>query len=448
MQKLKFYYLLVILFVSLASDAQVTLHSASINFLQSNDSYTFSMNGLLDGKNTFTYPNYRAFEPMQKIKITNKSNITLRNPRITFNNKKNWYDINGLTTECFSEAITSKEKALNLWKFMRNNTLHGNEAEYGGETFDPVKLLGSYGYGLCYNRNYSNTFVSQAIHLNSRSYSLRGLHFVSEIDFGDGYMLIDSDVETFYLKSDNTTLASYDDIYTDKHLIRRAHHYGKTVQYNYDNNESFAYAMYGIRKQPNYFGNYQDFHSLDCSLRPNESIEYNWSPAHYYHSFETTHNIDSLDIANGKFIYATNFINASLSELVDTAINCKTYLIGSQKPNIHADSAAEGAQFVLKINSPFVIVNSTVIADFYQQTLNDSILIYFSKDSISWEPIWQSNQTDNYTDSLNLYNQIATLSSTATYFYYLKFKFIGIIAKNSWQKALQLNAGKVLIKGY
>jgi hypothetical protein len=424
MQRSKLFIFLFFLLYAFLSKGQVTSHSTLINFQQSNDTDTIVLNGLLDGKNTFTYPNYKAFEPMENIKIINKSTTKIHNPRITFNSKKNWYDINELTAECFSEAVTPKEKALSLWKFVRNNTLHGVESEYGSETFDPVKLLGTYGYGLCYHRNYSNTFISQGIQANARSYSLRGLHFVSEIDFGDGYMLIDSDVETFYLKSDNTTIASYEDIYTDKNLLRRSHHYGKNVQYNYENNESFGYKMYGVRKQPYYFGNYQDFHSLDYTLRPNESIEYSWLPGQYYHSFETTHNVDSVDIANGKFTYATNFINANLNELIDTALNCQTYLLDSQKPNIHTDSSAISAKFVLKITSPFVIVNSTVKADFYQQTLGDSILIYFSKDSVTWTPVWQSTQTDNFTDSVNLYNQIATLTSTAIYFYYLKFNLI------------------------
>jgi len=403
---------------------QVTSHSILVNFQQSDDSFTFVMNGLLDGENTFTYPNYKTFEPLESLKIINKATTRVHNPRIIFNNKKKWFDINSLTAECFNETFTPKEKALSLWKFVRNNTFHGNESEYGDETFDPIKLFGVYGYGMCYNRNYSNTFIAQGIQANARSYSFRGRHFISEINFGGGYMLIDSDVETFYLKSDNTTLASYEDIYTDKNLIKRVHHYGKRALSDYNVDNSFAYKIYGKRAQAYYFGHYPNFHSLDFLLRPNESIEYSWLPGQYYHSFENIHNVDSNDIANGKFTYATNFTNASLNELIDTAINCQTYLMDAKKPNIHTDSSAINAEFVLKITSPFVIVNSTLKADFYQQTLGDSIRISFSKDSLTWTPVWQSTLLDNYTDSVNLYNQIATLTSTATYFYYLKFNLI------------------------
>lgn len=424
MQNNKSFIFLFFLFYAFAILGQTTFHSSLVNFQQSNDSYTIVMNGLLDGENTLSYPNKKVFEPMVSIKMLNKSNTKVNKPRLTINNKKKWFDITSLTEECFNGAITDKEKALFLWEFMRDNRVHRFESEYGAEITDPIKFLGVYGYGMCYNTNYSNTFIAQGLGSHSRSYSPKGRHFISEIDFGGDYMLIDSDLETFYLKSDNTTLASYEDIYTDKNLIKRVHHYGKDALNSHIIDDSLSYFIYGARAQAYYFGNYQNFHSLDYSLRPNESIEFSWLPGQYYHSFENIHNADSNDIANGKFVYTTNFMNANLSELIDTVLNCQTYLMDSQKPNIHTDSGAINSEFVLKITSPFVILNSTVKADFYQQTLGDSILISFSKDSATWTPVWQSTQLDNYTDSVNLYNQIATLTSTATYSYYLKFNLI------------------------
>jgi hypothetical protein len=96
---------------------------------------------------------------MVSLKLINNSNTTLHKPRLIINKKRNWYDIMSMTQECFDGAITDKEKALNLWGFVKNSRVHRFESEYGSEITDPIKFLGVYGYGMCYNTNYSNTFI-------------------------------------------------------------------------------------------------------------------------------------------------------------------------------------------------------------------------------------------------------------------------------------------------
>src|SRR5690606_39319058 len=83
-------------------------------------------------------------------------------------------------------------------------------------------------------------------------------------------VLLDPDIEVFYLKHDNSTLATYGDVAYDKYLIKRVHHYGKAVGYNVFNGY-VADAVYEPTPAMRYAGLYPDYHTLDLNLRPGES---------------------------------------------------------------------------------------------------------------------------------------------------------------------------------
>ena len=80
------------------------------------------------------------------------------------------------------------------------------------------------------------------------------------------------------------------------------------------------------------------------------------------------------------------------------------------------------ASFVIKVTSPFSIVNGTVKGWFYKLAESDSIEIFFSKDSVNWTRKLVVTGTGNLNDSISLYNDIQPLLSGApTFAYYLKF---------------------------
>ncbi len=79
------------------------------------------MDGYLDGVNTFTYPDVQAFQPMRKLMISNEGQTRVVKPRLVVNGKRNWYDIESIRAEVFDGTTTLKERALAVWKFMRDN---------------------------------------------------------------------------------------------------------------------------------------------------------------------------------------------------------------------------------------------------------------------------------------------------------------------------------------
>lgn len=412
---------------------QVLQRDTSVFFTSSNQERFVLMGGSLDAVNTFTHPSSIAFQPMNSVRISNDGTTTVRRPRVVVNSKRNWFDIDGVRAEAFDGAVTPKEKALALWKFVRDNRLHYNEPDYGLESDDPMKLLGVYGYGICYNISYATAFIAAITPVSGqpyREYAPRDKHSVKDIKFDSIYMLIDPDIEVFYLSRDNERLATYDELLYDKDLIRRTHHYGKSYSFNFRN----AYVADGVYEPTpaRYTGYVTRFHSLDFSLRPGESIEYDWAPAQYYHHRVpwSSHSAPAEDVGNGKFIYATNFVNADLSELLTGYENVMTSEADESIPRIHPVSAGDTAAFVIKVTSPFVMVNAEVQGKFYRNSEDDQLAVLFSKDSINWELVGESASLDRHSNTFSITDNIEPLEAEATYHYYLKFVMLSAASES------------------
>ncbi|MEP2670036.1 MAG: hypothetical protein ABJH04_13625 [Cyclobacteriaceae bacterium] len=430
MTPLRFILPILILKISTTiAQIDATDHAAIISFSQPQDTVSLLMNGNLDGNNTFTYPNVRTFQHMKRVSISNLGDEIVYHPRLVINNERNWFDINSLRNEIFSEATSSKERALSLWSFMKNNRMHYSEPDQGKEIDDPIKLLGVYGYGACYNISYATAFIASKYPYNEipyREYSPRNRHSVKDILFDSTFMLIDPDIEVFYLNHDNKNIATYDVLANDKYLMTRTHHYGKAEQFN-ALNTYVANSVYEADTPANFTGIYRDidFHTLDFQLRPGESLVYNWEPAKYFHhNFIWEPNAPPEDIGNGQFKFETNFTNTDLDNLSNTYNNISTYLEDGLTPNIHPAKTNEPSSFLIKITSPFVIVNGYIDGKFYKENLDDLLQISFSKDSITWNQIWKSNLEGNHKDSITFYNLIQPIGSAAVYNYFLKFEML------------------------
>lgn len=415
--------------------AQHSNRSVKLTFDESNDSAIVAMTGLLDASNTFTYPNSIAFQHMKRVSISNKGNSTVKNPRLIINNKRNWFDINSIREECFAGISTPKDKALAVWKFMRDNRLHYFEPDYGREIDDPVKLLGVYGYGMCYNTSFATASLASGFDYTGQiymEYSPRNRHSVKDIKFDSTFFLLDSDVEVFYLRSDNNNLASYEEIANDHYLIKRTHHYGKGYHYN-SLNSFLSDAIYAPTPPLRYAGLYPSYHTLDFTLRPGEKIEYSWDPAKYYHHYVSwaTHNAPPEAIGNGRFIFTPDFVKGSIDDLLYKHANISVSQGEDEEVSIHPKNVDDSAYFVIKITSPFVIVNSAITGSFFRDTPSDYLAISFSKDSINWESVWQSSGIGEGSDSINLYSHIKPVGSPAVYEYFIKVDLLSTSSPSS-----------------
>ncbi len=403
---------------------QVTIHERQFLLNNSPEYMTITMGGLLDGENTYTESNSLwggiGFEPMISLRISNLGNKRIHSPRLVINNERRWFNFNTFSAEFLTGVQNNKEKALSSWKLMRDNRFHYRTPVGGCEAADPLKSLGIYGYLTCGYASTMMTSIGTGLGYNGRIWHLRYQpqpqrgHAISEIDFGDGYVIVDLDAHVFFVDYDNQTLIGYNEVVADNFLVRRTHFFGKSrllgldmgVMYNQNNSSSGAGNCLG--------------HTLDISLRPGESIIYDWADANLlHHPNSSAPNPIPWHIANSKLVYQPLFETAELYDLLDIYENiCVTNNIG-QSPLIHADSLNGTSYFEIKVESPFVMLDGSIKIHGFQGTLQDTLKLEFSLDRNNWNELWISSTVGSFVDSVNFGNQ---------------YMLNSLLSNDTWQK--------------
>src|SRR4030042_4367661 len=103
--------------------------------------------------------------------------------------------------------MSNEEKALELWRFVMDNTYVG----LGGTSGDALEHLNVYGYGYC------GTFATVlealwwAAGLKARHVNIEN-HAATEVYYDNDWHYIDAHLRRFFLEKDNKTIASLEDI--------------------------------------------------------------------------------------------------------------------------------------------------------------------------------------------------------------------------------------------
>jgi hypothetical protein len=398
---------------------------------------TIIMGGYLDGFNTFTDLSYydrwensihREFEPMITVKITNSGEDVVKSPRLTLNNRGNWYDTNSIATEVFNDTLSEIENVLQLFSFFNNNTVHYNPANI--DSYNPLKQLLVYGYGSCDISAWNAKIILNHYGINTSGYHLPH-HSVNL--FGSENTIIDTDLRAYYLKSDNVSFAGLDDILHDKYLISRTRHFGKNIKYDKKNDFFISKLYYPKNIQSGLLLPYTSildpppaYFDFDFELKPGEMILFDWKEAEVWH-----HNWDSISyvpisfekniIANGKYIYNPDFGRHSPEKIFKHSSNviCDKNILNA------TDTIAD---FVIAIKSPFPILDANISGKYFLGSMNDAIEISYSSDGVIFEKIKTVTNNGVKYDSTNirsfLFSSFMKHELPFTYEYYLKFSIL------------------------
>lgn len=412
-------------------------------------SLQLTVGGLLDGSNTvgrevsYQYGLYNyytpGFEPIRSVTLSNYGPNTVHNVALVFNKRGAWQTLPSIVGEVFSPADDPKTAALKLWGFVERNHqyFYSPEPFPAAEIQDPVKFLTSYGYGNCFMianavKYINTTHTKDSLWiwgLNS------GQHASAEVKVGNRYAILDADEGGFYLRLDNETLASYDDIVYDPYLYLRTQHFGPGSPYSSSENYSNLYQTYlsGANYRSGFFEYGNSGINASFSLMPGESFSYvtpdtgTVAPYHQlitagYGQYPTLGDVGSV-IRVGIFKYSPDFINGNSGQLAYQYTNMQIEGgFNSTVPLVHPITAT-GGNMIFNMVSPFVMTGAKLVGSFYASTPADTISIQYSPDLVNWTTVWQSHQTGHFTDSVSLDGVIAPLVNTATYGYYLRYNF-------------------------
>lgn len=428
---------------SLNIDGQVVINKQKIiNISTSSILDTVKVGGYLDGSNTLSRISYdegsekiyfglfRVFEPMKQIVITNNGLTKIFSPRLVLNDSGNFYDSQMWAKEIYKGYSTDKEKLLLLRQYLIDNRVHYHPS--GWDDYRYYNMLLGYGYGTCDVVTADLTRLASAAGYSSNIIAMPH-HVISNIKTSTQNYLLDSDIEGLYLKLDNSTVADFDDVVNDKYLICRTKHYGKSVLYDKKVDSYISRIFYTSpqpkKKQyriPSIKGTKP---STDFLIYPGGSIKYDWSDSKTY--LQDWYSCDTIPllfrrfiVANGKYNYCTNFLSSSLSELFQSFSNLET---NPAKPSPHLFVTNNNAFFILLFKLPFPILDADVIGNFYQNSLNDSIGVFWSSDNSNWERVKSiKNRTGSFKDSINLQSKLSFIVEgikVPYYEYYLKYVF-------------------------
>lgn len=159
---------------------------------------------------------------ISSVRIINVGNQSVKNPRVK---------INGfmlpLTTQEFLDGVIqnsadAQDRLLRLYYTMINYTVHGDLPL--GEDTTPLSWFLGHGYGLCEIQTYVQGGFWDAMGHRSRN-GMGVNHTAGEVEIGDRTVLLDTDLVSYYMKHDNWTLASADDVRGDGMLALRSSHY-------------------------------------------------------------------------------------------------------------------------------------------------------------------------------------------------------------------------------
>jgi len=415
----------------------------------SSHEYRVNMAGKVDGVMTRMPISYGAYyqgwQPNKFIRLENIGDTDVVNPWITVNGKRNWQTIEDIAGEATAGCTTEREKARAIWEFQRSHRFHATT--WGRESDDAVKVHNIYGYTLCGNDANVISDIWKAAGLKTRRGYPVG-HCVAEAFYNGEYHLLDGDEHAIYLRRDNETIASEAEVVRDHDLIKRTHTYG-IGRRDSQETDQFSASLYGYEGERKGKRGGRSKHTMDYTLRPGESIEWQWNHIGKQYTFGTEapdgrwrkNGEGSLEVwgeraydnmRNGIMRYSPDLEGPVCRKGIASQENIAFVWEDGVRPAIHPRKAGQPAQVTWRIASAYVIVGGKIQIHLHRESAEDLLRLKLSRDGKEWQTIWTSaGKTDlSINQEITLDDKLSTREHPQ-YEYFLKLEMEAGTGKGS-----------------
>lgn len=402
------------------------------NIDSSRAAYSLDMGGNIDGPMTRDPIGYWAYdqywEPNVRVTMKNVGDTPVVNPWLQRAGTMDTRTMKSIVDSIVSPGMSDKEKARRIWEFEINNRFHGTTQD--DEVADVVKRVNVYGYTLCYDESKDISDMWRAAGLKVRKGYPTG-HSLAEVYYDGGWHELDSDESIISLQRDNETIASESQIVADHDLMKRTHTYGVLAPDNRLTDEGGAALIYweGPRsgEQPSLTK-----HTMDFTLRPQESITWAWNPAGRFHAAPYPSDPGSKDpnqwnkrwrviahVMDGDTTYAPDLSKPSTLQYLQTA-GVEQRLPGKFGTGLYL--TGQTGTVDVPIQTAYPVVGGRLIVDLSRQNVNDDAVAI----SISFDQgkTWEQVQTSFASDFDRMYvdlNPFFPQTGAARYQYILRF---------------------------
>ncbi len=324
--------------------------------------YSVTQGGTMDGYNC-TEPVgvwhawKQLWESNRQVRMENVGDTDVVNPWLS-NGRNDFRTIKEIIESATEPGMSDAERAIAIWYQQTRYRWH-HAAGGAGETGDPVKLYNVRGYSACGDDSTTMAGLWLAAGFEVHPAHLL-LHCISQVGYDGGWHLMDGDMHTIYLKRDNKTVASEQELGRDHDLIKRTRVYGLLTSDSHDASEREA-AQYVYEGEPAGSRRGYTGHSMNMVLRPGEALLWRWGnldPLKYHGKSHPRRQVKSDDwkgkICNGLWEYRpdlTKDLWRKGTVSVDSVVGSKDGI---------APEAGKTGTIVWKIQSPYVFVGARI----------------------------------------------------------------------------------------
>lgn len=414
-------FLLLACLQGLHLSAQSVLRDTTLLFTATRDSGTIRMNGDMDQENSWDlgsdYQTRAHFQPMRYLRVQNLDSLPAYGPKWLLNNRGNWYSRSEMAAEALAGATTDKEKAMSLFRFVRDNRIHYLSAEDGNldETHEPVKLFGVYGYGLCDDAAFSLLNLAHNQNIGAIEWGITA-HNTAEVVLNNQGQMVDGDLEVYYPVLSSSRLASKDEVSRDRYLVSRVLHHGRGIPYD----PSFS------RHVASMFTTFDGMvyrnpapHELYYTLLPGQSVTFSWERPDYPYEHR------NWGMPTTELMLDDHIGNAFWDISVDPAHPGYSFQFHTAR-NLRADTASSGldlsplnpgapAEMIHKVAYPFPQLDHKIFYNLTLPSVADSFWVEWSTDSLNWVSVLVRTGPFSGADSCSLYNQVLPQVNAAIY---------------------------------
>jgi len=317
-----------------------------------------------------------------EITIENAGDAAVKNPRVTVNGKYNWYNLESMLEEIIRGRATEQEKAMAIFDFVHNQTYWWSFPK-DNTRMNPVRHFNIYGYHICSDSASLFVGLCRAAGIEARVWEIWH-HTVAEAKWDGVWHHMDADLGLWYLKEDNRTIASMEELGARPEWVARTYKpyrwfltpgdHRKMI-YKPDGDtagEGLAnlYATTGDNfVQQGYDRWLYAKHTMDMALRPDEKIVRWWRPAlGKYYDQASTH--EPPRYANGQIIFEPDFSRRTYAGLIGRK-NLKFKAEDGRSPAVHVDRLHDPvndqpSSLSIPLESPYVIVGGQIDTTYYK----------------------------------------------------------------------------------
>jgi len=340
---------------------------------ESPHSYTISMGGVVDMDHALTkdYGHWRiGWQPNESIVISNIGTTLVDGLKLIGNKRGNWYSLDEIVQEATGGAKDEQETAYLVWNFVRSNRYHHNSLwnrPWQDEEHDPVKMLASYGGGLCDDTAKVGSMLFRSAGRGKNRQMIRGLHghVVSEYWSNQRWQFMDADENAFYLDRENEFPVSGDTVSRDHEFAMCEFHYGPAFHAWESGKGAARYFGADDRRHE---GDIYPSSPLVIRLRPSERIEFRWDNVGKFSSDQPDEDMAFFGNSRKIFVPRLNMPRA------DAEISKHVCLVDSEGEAGVASRGGEG-ELIYSMHSAFVIPGGQVRASFELAGEKDSASI-------------------------------------------------------------------------